>query len=86
MSDSQRINVDVDLQHNFQPTILEAEIAPNNGYASTVGLEAEIAPKWLRGEKGDQGEPGKVYTPTISPEGEISWTLDDGTSAPTPAT
>ena len=42
MSEFQPINLEADLQHDFQP----------------ASMDAEVAPKWLKGDKGDRGDKG----------------------------
>ena len=51
------------------------EIAVDNGF---VGTETE----WLESLKGADGTDGTTFTPSVSEEGNLSWSNDDGKENP----
>lgn len=50
-----------------------------NGFSFLTDLSGA---QGIKGEQGDQGETGATYTPTVSQDGDLSWTNDKSLSNP----
>lgn len=65
------------------------EIAVENGFEGTeeewlASLQGPPGQPGDTGKQGEKGDPGAVFTPTVSEDGELSWTNDGGLDNPEP--
>lgn len=67
-------------------TISVAEKADGTGYVLTIGhpVDEQQTIEVLHGAKGDPGQAAITFTPSVSPNGQLSWSNDGGSENPAP--